>query len=169
MAAGESSESIRAGAQVEAHIANGSLSFFSFSSLLWALAFWLRPLGVFRVFNQAQMYLIGARGSFIDVGEYRIHYYTLGPADGPVVVLVHGLGGRSEDWEKLAPYLAKAGYRVYLPDLPGFGESDKPADFSYSVKRRSDDSRRIFRRARIEASRSGRLVDGRLDRTARRG
>ena len=97
-------------------------------------AFWLRPLSVFRVFNQAQMYFIGARGSFIDVGEYRIHYYTLGPADGPIVVLVHGLGGRSEDWGKLAPYLAKAGYHVYLPDLPGFGESDKPADFSYSVK-----------------------------------
>ena len=49
------------------------------------------------------------------------------------VVLVHGLGGRAEDWEKLAPYLAKAGYRVYLPDLPGFGQSDKPANFSYSV------------------------------------
>ena len=97
-------------------------------------AFWLRPLSVFRVFNQAQMYFIGARSSFIHVGEYRIHYYALGPADGPIVVLVHGLGGRSEDWEKMAPYLAKAGYRVYLPDLPGFGESDKPADFSYSIK-----------------------------------
>lgn len=98
------------------------------------MAFWLRPLSVFRVFNQAQMYFIGARSSFIDVGEYHIHYYTLGPADGPVAVLVHGLGGRSEDWGKLAPFLAKAGYRVYLPDLPGFGQSDKPADFSYSVK-----------------------------------
>src|SRR5579863_6211349 len=97
-------------------------------------AFWLRPLSVFRVFNQAQMYLIGARSSFIDVGEHRIHYYTLGPSDGPVVVLVHGLGGRSEDWERLAPHLAKAGFRVYLPDLPGYGESDKPEDFSYSVK-----------------------------------
>ena len=98
------------------------------------VTFWLRPLSVFRMFNQAQMYLVGATSSFTYVGEYRIHYYTLGPADGPVAVLVHGLGGRSEDWEKLAPYLAKAGYRVYLPDLPGFGQSDQPADFSYSVK-----------------------------------
>ena len=68
-----------------------------------------------------------------DVAGYRIHYYALGPANGPVAVLVHGLGGRSEDWEKLAPFLAKAGYRVYLPDLPGFGQSEKPANFSYSV------------------------------------
>jgi pimeloyl-ACP methyl ester carboxylesterase len=108
--------------------------FFLALILTLGLAFWLRPLSVFRVFNQVQMYFIGARSSYTDVGEYRIHYYTLGPADGPVVVLVHGLGGRSEDWEKLAPYLAKAGYRVYLPDLPGYGQSDKPADFSYSVK-----------------------------------
>ncbi len=109
---------------------------FVFLALIITLGvtFWLRPLSAFRVFNQAQMYLIGATSSFTYVGEYRIHYYTLGPVDGPVAVLVHGLGGRSEDWEKLAPYLAKAGYRVYLPDLPGFGESDKPTDFSYSVK-----------------------------------
>ena len=100
----------------------------------FGIAFWLRPLSVFRVFNQAQMYFIPAQSSFIEVGEYRIHYYSLGPADGPVAVLVHGLGGRSEDWGKLAPYLARAGYRVYLPDLPGYGQSDKPADFSYSVK-----------------------------------
>ncbi len=97
------------------------------------LTFWLRPLAVFRMFNHAQMYLIGARSNFTDVGGYLIHYYALGPADGPIVVLVHGLGGRSEDWEKLAPFLAKAGYRVYLPDLPGFGKSEKPEDFSYSV------------------------------------
>ena len=110
-----------------------ALVFLSLSAVFCA-TIWLRPLSVFRVFNQAQMYLIGARSSFIDVGDYRVHYYALGPGDGPVAVLVHGLGGRSEDWEKLAPYLAKAGYRVYLPDLPGFGESDKPADFSYSIR-----------------------------------
>lgn len=100
----------------------------------------MRPLAVFRVFSQIQMLLIGAKSGFTEVDGYRIHYYTLGPADGPVVVLVHGLGGRAEDWEKLAPYLARAGYRVYLPDLPGFGHSEKPASFSYSV---SDEARMV--------------------------
>ena len=52
---------------------------------------------------------------------------------GPVVVLVHGLGGSAEDWRNLAPWLVKAGYRVYTPDLPGFGRSEQPSDFSYSV------------------------------------
>jgi pimeloyl-ACP methyl ester carboxylesterase len=48
-------------------------------------------------------------------------------------MLVHGLGGSAEDWRYLAPYLAKAGFRVVMPDLPGYGRSEQPADFSYSV------------------------------------
>ena len=100
---------------------------------LAGLAFWARPVSVFRVFNEAQMYAVGARNHYTVVNGYRIHYYALGPESGRPVLLVHGLGGRAEDWQKLAPYLRKAGYRVYLPDLPGFGKSEKPADFSYSV------------------------------------
>ena len=99
---------------------------------------WLRPLSVFQVFNQAEMFYLGAKSAFTEVDGYRVHYYALGPVDGPVVVLVHGLGGRADDWQKLAPQLARAGYRVYLPDLPGYGESEKPANFSYSV---SDEAR----------------------------
>lgn len=95
--------------------------------------FWLRPLAVFGWFSRAQMYWIGARSHYTTVEGYRIQYYALGPKNGRVVVLVHGLGGRSEDWEKLAPYLATAGYRVYMPDLPGFGQSERPRNFSYSV------------------------------------
>jgi pimeloyl-ACP methyl ester carboxylesterase len=108
---------------------------FVFVALIAVLGvtFWLRPLTLFGAFSEAQMFGIGARSNFVDVGSYRIHYYVLGPDDAPVVVLVHGLGGRSEDWTKLAPYLAQAGYRVYLPDLPGFGRSEKPTNFSYSV------------------------------------
>ena len=93
----------------------------------------MRPLSVFQGVNQVQMYWIGARNHETVVEGFRIHYYALGPEHGSPVVLVHGLGGRSEDWEKLAPYFAKAGYRVYLPDLPGFGQSERPTKFSYSV------------------------------------
>ena len=98
-----------------------------------AVVIWRRPLSVFGWFNEAQMYWIGASNKYTNVEGYRIHYYVLGPDNGEPVVLVHGLGGRAEDWEKLAPYLAKAGYRIYLPDLPGFGKSERPANFSYSV------------------------------------
>ena len=77
--------------------------------------------------------LSGVESHTVTVAGHRMHYNVQGPADGPAVVLIHGLGGRSEDWRDLAPYLAKAGYRVYMPDLPGFGRSEKPPDFSYSI------------------------------------
>ncbi len=78
--------------------------------------------------------LTGIESRTVRVEGHRVHYLVQGPANGPAVVLVHGLGGRAEDWRNLAPYLAKAGFRVYMPDLLGYGRSDKPADFSYSVR-----------------------------------
>lgn len=47
------------------------------------------------------------------------------PADAPAVVLVHGLGLSSTYLLPVAAELA-ADYRVYAPDLPGFGRSGKP-------------------------------------------
>jgi pimeloyl-ACP methyl ester carboxylesterase len=63
-----------------------------------------------------------------------VHYLAEGPANGPAVVLVHGLGANAEYWSNLAPYLAQSGFRVYIPDLIGYGRSERPADFSYSVR-----------------------------------
>jgi pimeloyl-ACP methyl ester carboxylesterase len=95
--------------------------------------FWARPLSYFNALTAFQMWMGGARSHEITVAGHRIHYYVRGPETGPPVVLVHGLGGRCEDWRNLAPYIARAGFRVYMPDLPGFGRSDRPADFSYSI------------------------------------
>lgn len=101
--------------------------------LLSAAGFWLRPVAYFNCYSELRLLLSGAQSRSATVSGYRIHYYAIGQSQGPAVVLVHGLGGRSEDWQNLAPYLARAGYRVYLPDLPGYGQSEKPAGFSYSV------------------------------------
>jgi len=95
--------------------------------------FWARPLSYFNGFTELQMSLGGAKSRFVTVAGHRIHYYVIGPEAGPPVLLVHGLGGRSEDWRNLAPYMVRMGFRVYTPDLPGYGRSDKPADFSYSI------------------------------------
>jgi pimeloyl-ACP methyl ester carboxylesterase len=95
--------------------------------------FWWHPLGCFRAFNEARLRLSGVESRWTTVDGYRLHYYALGPQSDRVIVLVHGLGGRAEDWINLAPYLTAAGYRVYLPDLPGYGQSEQPRGFSYSV------------------------------------
>jgi len=48
--------------------------------------------------------------------------------DGAPVVMLHGEPTWSYLWRKVAPPVIEAGFRVILPDLPGFGRSDKPMD-----------------------------------------
>jgi pimeloyl-ACP methyl ester carboxylesterase len=97
------------------------------------IGFYERPVDYFDGFLDLQMHLSGAHSRMVTVNGIHIHYWVRGPQDGPPVVLVHGLGGRSEDWHNLAPYIVAAGFRVYMPDLPGYGGSGKPKDFSYSI------------------------------------
>src|SRR6202035_5939525 len=97
------------------------------------VAFYERPVDFFNGLLHMQMALAGEHSSSVTVEGHRMHYYVAGPADGSPVVLVHGLGGQAEDWRNLAPFLRAAGYRVYTPDLFGFGQSERPADFSYSI------------------------------------
>lgn len=64
----------------------------------------------------------------IAVDGLRVHYRVStgpAPAEYPPVVLVHGYGMSSRYMVPLAAALAHD-FRVYAPDLPGFGRSDKP-------------------------------------------
>jgi pimeloyl-ACP methyl ester carboxylesterase len=101
--------------------------------VLAAAAFWLRPIECARELLYLRLSLNGVESRSITVAGHRMHYDAAGPAGGPPVVLVHGLGGHAEDWAHLSPFLVRAGFRVYMPDLPGYGRSEQPSDFSYSV------------------------------------
>ncbi len=96
-------------------------------------AFYLRPVELARAWQTLRLRLAGTELHQITVQGIGMDYEALGPSDGMPLVLVHGLGGNAEDWRNLAPYFVKAGYRVYMPDLPGYGRSGKPANFSYSI------------------------------------
>ena len=102
--------------------------------LLAGIGFWMRPLDFFDDFTYLEEALTGVQSRWAWVDGQRMHYEVEGPANGAPVVLVHGLGGRAEDWRSLAPYFARAGYRVYMPDLIGYGRSAQPLDFSYSIR-----------------------------------
>ena len=68
-------------------------------------------------------------------GSLRMAYVEAGPADGPVVLCLHGEPSWSFLYRKMIPVLAAGGVRVIAPDLVGFGRSDKPArieDHSYA-------------------------------------
>ncbi len=51
---------------------------------------------------------------------------------GPPLIMVHGLGGSSEDFFNLAPLMATR-HTVLIPDLPGFGGSAKPDQAPYTM------------------------------------
>jgi pimeloyl-ACP methyl ester carboxylesterase len=95
--------------------------------------FYTHPTWVFDRIQKLHLKMAGVESYSVMVDGRRIHYYVQGPAEGQPVVLLHGLGGRSEDWDNLSPYLQKAGFRVYTPDLLGFGQSEEPYNASYSI------------------------------------
>lgn len=69
-----------------------------------------------------------------DGGTLRVHHLDEGPADGEVVLCMHGEPSWSYLYRKMTPVLTAAGYRVLAPDLVGFGRSDKPTargDYTY--------------------------------------
>jgi len=57
----------------------------------------------------------------IDAGLLNIGYAEAGPADGPVVFLLHGWPYDIHSYVDVAPLLASAGYRVIIPHLRGYG------------------------------------------------
>lgn len=61
---------------------------------------------------------------FITIDGNKIRYLESGGSDS-TIVLLHGLGASAERWEFVIPEFSKH-YRVIVPDLIGFGQSDKP-------------------------------------------
>jgi pimeloyl-ACP methyl ester carboxylesterase len=68
----------------------------------------------------------GAGGSYgplkqVDAGVLSVGYAESGPADGPVVILLHGWPYDIHSFVDVAPRLVAAGYRVIVPHLRGYG------------------------------------------------
>src|SRR5438094_8587655 len=57
----------------------------------------------------------------IDAGVLNVGYAEAGPANGPVVILLHGWPYDIYSFVDVAPLLASAGYRVIIPYLRGYG------------------------------------------------
>ena len=71
-----------------------------------------------------------------NIDAINIFYREAGPADAPVLLLLHGFPTSSHMFRNLMPYLADR-YHVIAPDYPGFGQSDSPdrATFRYTFDR----------------------------------
>src|SRR2546430_16298298 len=63
----------------------------------------------------------------VEIAGRRVNYVDLGSGDGPPIVFVHGLAGVWQNWLENIPRFAQE-RRVIVPDLPGFGGSEMPAE-----------------------------------------
>jgi pimeloyl-ACP methyl ester carboxylesterase len=59
----------------------------------------------------------------IDASVLNVGYAEAGPADRPVVILLHGWPYDIHSYVDVAPLLAKVGYRVIVPYLRGYGST----------------------------------------------
>jgi pyruvate/2-oxoglutarate dehydrogenase complex dihydrolipoamide dehydrogenase (E3) component/pimeloyl-ACP methyl ester carboxylesterase len=66
----------------------------------------------------------------VEADGVKVFYREAGPADAPVVLLLHGFPASSFQYRDLIPRLADR-YRVIAPDLPGFGFTEVPAARNY--------------------------------------
>ncbi len=55
----------------------------------------------------------------------KVNYLVLG--EGRPLLILHGWGSKSDNWRKAGGFLAKKGFKVIIPDLPGFGKSSSPS------------------------------------------
>jgi pimeloyl-ACP methyl ester carboxylesterase len=62
----------------------------------------------------------------------RIFVQKTGPQDAPPMLLLHGYPSNGHLWRHCIPQLSE-GHRLYIPDLPGYGRSDKPLDAPYDL------------------------------------
>lgn len=66
----------------------------------------------------------------VEADGIKIFYREAGPADAPVILLLHGYPTSSHMFRHLMPRLASS-FRVIAPDLPGFGFTEVPSERQY--------------------------------------
>jgi len=81
------------------------------------------------MFIGLERFSAGFRRKSVQLGDHRIAYSEGGK--GEPVVLIHGFGASSDNWNRMAGRLTKK-YRVIAPDMPGWGQSTRIDSTSYA-------------------------------------
>jgi len=93
------------------------------------------------------------------INGVRIHYLLGGNPNGLPVLLWHGFLSTSHAWRKVMPALASAGFAVLVPDMRGYGDSDKPAGTEgYDARALAEEFRALVREIGFGAGRPLTLV-----------
>jgi pimeloyl-ACP methyl ester carboxylesterase len=67
--------------------------------------------------------IAAVQADYIEAGGTRLFVRRWGEVGAPSVIYWHGGGGGSDELDRIAPALESAGYAVYCPDAPGYGDS----------------------------------------------
>ena len=106
------------------------LVFLAFGVAIDLVLYWRKP-EIFLDAEYARLaWLAGVKEHDLDAAGHRWRYYDGGA--GEPVVLVHGFAGMKENWLQLARELNSR--RVVMPDLPGWGESERRDGEDYRVE-----------------------------------
>ncbi len=74
---------------------------------------------------------------FIEVDGVELHYQEFGDSNNPTLILIHGYTASTYVWKTVAPLLANEDFHVIAVDLIGYGFSEKPAWFDYTIASQS--------------------------------
>ena len=105
------------------------------ADIIMSVVFYRHPVWMINQAMDARLRIARFRSEYVRVGPYRVHYFVGG--EGTPLLLIHGLGARSEDWTPEMPAYAKNGFRVYAIDLLGCGRTDRP-DIAYTIGQQVD-------------------------------
>ncbi len=85
-------------------------------------------------------YLAGVSSHTLVTDRLMMHYLAYGPEDGLPVILIHGNLATGRFYEHLMPQ-APTGYRFIMPDMRGFGDTERvPIDATRGLRDWSDDT-----------------------------
>ncbi len=105
------------------------------AGIAFAILLYRRPLWLIDEATHARLAMAGIHSEYVMAGSYRVHYFVGG--HGKPLLLIHGLGSRSEDWTPEMVAYVKNGFRVYAIDLLGCGRTDHP-DIAYTMRQQAD-------------------------------
>lgn len=91
----------------------------------------------------------GLQTKRIKVSDIDWAYSEGGIKGKPVIMMVHGLAGSRDNWNRVARYLTPH-YHIIIPDLPGQGDSKAPTDFDYSIPNLTEKLRRFAEAIHVE-------------------
>ncbi len=86
---------------------------------------------------------------FAEVDGATVHYQEFGEISNPTLLLIHGYTASTYVWHSVAPRFAAEGFHVVAVDLLGFGYSDKPASFEYTIEAQARMVARLMNRLGI--------------------